>query len=294
MSNLILDTLTSAAQTSGDSNIADAYRQLAHVVGVTLTGQPLAPDKPLTPTQIIFLRNALNHLSPAQLTPLLAAADLVQQAVSGVIVNASVTGNTVVNQHIDTVSGGTVSMIGIQNTNGVPKTKGDTLPKPPNGFAAAAQAAAKMIQFEGKDAPPADHGQVEWAHDVFISYSRKDGAWARRVYADLRSNGLLVWMDDQLTPGTPSWQTALEKAIRAAGCVVVLLSPAAKASEWLEREINFAQTHHRPIVPLLVVGDEKSSIPLALSNIQWTPIRDGREYRANFPRVVTAVREFNS
>jgi len=282
MSNLILDTLTSTAQTSGDSNIADAYRQLAHVVGITLTGQPLAPDKPLTPTQIVFLRNALNHLSPAQLTPLLAAADLVQQAVSGVIV----TGNTVVNQHIDTVSGGTVTMIGVQNT------KGDTLPKPPNGFAAAAQAAAKMIQFEGKAAPPTE--QVEWAHDVFISYSRKDGAWARRVYADLRSNGLLVWMDDQLTPGTTSWQTALEKAIRAAGCVVVLLSPAAKASEWLEREINFAQTHHRPIVPLLVVGDEKSSVPLALSNIQWTPIRDGREYRANFPRVVTAVREFNT
>jgi hypothetical protein len=77
--------------------------------------------------------------------------------------------------------------------------------------------------------------------DVFLSYSRTDGAIMRRVSDDLRKHGFLVWNDEALEPGTPSWKDAIEAAIEGAKTVVAMLSPEAKKSEWIERELDYAR-----------------------------------------------------
>jgi formylglycine-generating enzyme required for sulfatase activity len=109
--------------------------------------------------------------------------------------------------------------------------------------------------------------------DIFLSYSRLDRAAMHAVYAALRGAGFSVWIDEGLEPGTPSWIEAIEEALEQAQAMVALLSPHAKASTWVRREISYAQAQHRHVFPLLIDGEQATSVPLNLSEVHWI---DGR------------------
>lgn len=90
----------------------------------------------------------------------------------------------------------------------------------------------------------------------------------------LSGAGLTVWTDENLTPGTAAWTRAIEKAIREAKLVVIILSPDAKNSDWVERELAVAQDSCRiPVFPILVRGDEHTAIPLRLAATQFADAR---------------------
>jgi formylglycine-generating enzyme required for sulfatase activity len=110
--------------------------------------------------------------------------------------------------------------------------------------------------------------------DVFLSYTRKDAEAMRRVQEGLRAAGLSVWTDEGLEAGTKSWRAAIEEAVKQAPVMVVLLSPDAKASQWVENETGYAQTLKKPVLPILIAGDTDISIPISLINVQWV---DGRK-----------------
>jgi hypothetical protein len=109
---------------------------------------------------------------------------------------------------------------------------------------------------------------------VFISYSRKDQDVMRRIVRYLGERGIKVWVDhEKLIPGTPIWEEEIEKAIRTASAAIVVMSPDSKDSEWVRREISLADQNHKQIFPLLVRGDEDSSITLRLITRQFIDMR---------------------
>lgn len=113
---------------------------------------------------------------------------------------------------------------------------------------------------------------------VFMSYSRRDNDVMRRVVSFLRKEGIKVWVDNEkLIPGTPIWEEEIEKAIRNAPAIIVVLSPDSKNSEWVRREIGLADQYRRRVFPLLVRGDEETSISLRLINRQFVDIRENEE-----------------
>lgn len=108
----------------------------------------------------------------------------------------------------------------------------------------------------------------------FMSYSREDTVKQRRIVRELRERGLSIWVDvENLTPGTPTWEREVEKAIRDAMGIVVLLSPEANNSEWVRREISFGEQHRKRIFPVLIEGDDHTSTPLRLANHQRVDLR---------------------
>lgn len=115
--------------------------------------------------------------------------------------------------------------------------------------------------------------------DIFLSYSRRDSRLMRRVRADLRAEGFNVWTDENLKPGTPSWMQGIEAAIGSAMCIIVLLSPDSRKSEWVEKELSTAKIHRKQIIPLLARGDERTSVPILLSNTQYADVRTETEYK---------------
>ncbi len=124
---------------------------------------------------------------------------------------------------------------------------------------------------------------------VFLSYAREDAATMRRVRDLLTDEGIAVWSDENLTPGTASWQTAIEKALEAAGCVVVLLSPDARGSQWVTNELSYAATHEVAVFPALVRGDERDAVPIQLINAQRVDAR--QRFLAAMQQLVDAVRD---
>jgi TolB protein len=90
----------------------------------------------------------------------------------------------------------------------------------------------------------------------------------------LRARGIDVWTDEHLTPGTPSWEFAIEQSLRDAGALVVLMSPRSNSEEsYVRREVAYALSQDKPIFPVLIDGDETSAVPFSLIGHQYVDIR---------------------
>ena len=125
----------------------------------------------------------------------------------------------------------------------------------------------------------------------FMSYSREDTVKQRRIVKELRERGINIWVDvENLTPGTPTWEREIEKAIRGAMGIVVLLSPESNNSEWVRREISFGEQHRKRIFPVLIEGDDNTSTPLRLANHQHVDLRT--RFEAGLDELAAAIRDY--
>src|SRR5215208_5240390 len=128
------------------------------------------------------------------------------------------------------------------------------------------------------------------ASHFFVSYSREDANLQRRIIAELRGRGINVWVDvEHLIPGSPAWEREIERAIRAAAGIIVLLSPDANNSEWVRREISFGDDNEKRIFPVLIHGDEDDSVPLRLSSHQRVDLR--RDFDGGITELEKALRD---
>jgi TIR domain len=76
-----------------------------------------------------------------------------------------------------------------------------------------------------------------YQYDVFVSYSRSDQAWARRIVDDLRAQKLKVFFDqDRLEAGAP-WNDQLREALKFSRSLVLVWTDShAKTSDWVSKE----------------------------------------------------------
>jgi len=128
------------------------------------------------------------------------------------------------------------------------------------------------------------------APHFFISYSREDANLQRRIVAELRGRGMNVWVDiENLIPGSPAWEREIERSIRAAAGIIVLLSTDSNNSEWVRREISFAEQNEKRIFPVLIRGNEDDSIPLRLSNHQRVDLR--KDFHKGLDELANALKD---
>jgi len=117
---------------------------------------------------------------------------------------------------------------------------------------------------------------------VFISYSRRDDITMRKIAFHLRDKGFKIWVDNEkLIPGTAAWEEAIESAIKDAFIIIVILSPDSKGSEWVRREITYADQFGKRIFPVLASGTEEMSLPLRLITRQYIDLRTDEEAGLN-------------
>jgi TIR domain len=70
---------------------------------------------------------------------------------------------------------------------------------------------------------------------VFVSHSHADNDFCRRLVQTLRNTGLSVWYDEQnLSAGYLT--STIERELRQADAFLVVLSPAAVESQWVQSE----------------------------------------------------------
>ena len=68
---------------------------------------------------------------------------------------------------------------------------------------------------------------------VFVSYSRDDQPYVRELESALRERGFEVWIDDRLGSGDRWWRE-IDLAIRGCAAFIVVMTPEAGKSEWVE------------------------------------------------------------
>ena len=95
-------------------------------------------------------------------------------------------------------------------------------------------------------AAPGDQ-QVPRPQEVFISYSRKDKDFVRRLDESLKDRGREAWVDWEDIRPTEEWMQAIYAAIEGADTFVFVLTPDSVASVVCGREIAHAERflHYR-------------------------------------------------
>lgn len=103
----------------------------------------------------------------------------------------------------------------------------------------------------------------------------------------LNELGLSAWTDADLRPGE-NWSLAIGQAIQQADAIVFLLSPAAVASEWVQREIEHAIVSPRfkdRLVPVKIKPITRIPPILTLFNV----IDATRNVRQTAAKVAAAI-----
>ena len=111
----------------------------------------------------------------------------------------------------------------------------------------------------------------------FLSYSRKDEAFALRLAKALRDQGIRVWVDQLDIRPSEHWDRAIERAVRESRGIIVLLSPRSVASDNVADEISFAIDNGKSVLPVMI---EACSLPLRIARMQVI------DATCNFPKVV--------
>ncbi len=126
--------------------------------------------------------------------------------------------------------------------------------------------------------------------DVFISYSRKDIAFARLLHEALVENGLETWIDWQDIPPSADWLAEVYEAIEAADAFVFIISETSLASEICGLEINHANKHNKRLIPIVIKDVEAEKVPRELSVLNWIFFDNaGEKFAEAMEDLVTAI-----
>ena len=82
-------------------------------------------------------------------------------------------------------------------------------------------------------------------YSCFISYSSKDDAFARRLYADLQSRNVRCWFAPEDLKWGDKIRTGIDDAIHLHDKLLLVLSKSSVASGWVEREVKTALAEER-------------------------------------------------
>ena len=103
---------------------------------------------------------------------------------------------------------------------------------------------------------------------IFISHSHNDEMFARKVASFLEDQGLDVWeASNEIFPGD-NWAAKISQGLQESNAMVVLLTPDALKSIWVQRDVEYAlgaQEYSERLIPVLVDPDKI----IAEDDIPW-------------------------
>ena len=112
--------------------------------------------------------------------------------------------------------------------------------------------------------------------EIFFSHASADRVIADEITLKLRRAGLKVWYSKTHIKGAQQWQAEIGKALQRCDWFVVMLTPAAVKSKWVERELAYALQHdqyNKQIVPLLLKTCAYERLHWTLGAIQMIDLR---------------------
>lgn len=122
-------------------------------------------------------------------------------------------------------------------------------------------------------------------HKIFISYSRKDITFIRKLAGDLEATSYDVWWDLTDLRGGDDWVKKIPAAIQESDFFVIVLTPNSIQSEWVQKEYTQALNFRKKIIPIMF---EQCDVPFALNTINFVNFM-GTDYIASFRNLLSSL-----
>lgn len=122
---------------------------------------------------------------------------------------------------------------------------------------------------------------------VFISYSRRDQVFARRLFDGLEHAGFDSWADWEGIPYSAEWWKEIEKGIVESDAFLCVISPNYLASKICNEELAFARKLNKRIIPVVrravreADGRFVAEIRQALYDADWAGLAEENEHAAS-------------
>ena len=99
---------------------------------------------------------------------------------------------------------------------------------------------------------------------VFISYSRKDMAFADRLESALKSHGIESLIDRTEIVAFEDWWKRIEALIVQADTIIFVISPDSTASDVCHKEVAFAASLNKRFAPIVCRRVDAQAVPQTL------------------------------
>jgi len=101
---------------------------------------------------------------------------------------------------------------------------------------------------------------------IFVSYSRKNEPFARKLARALSDAGVDVWIDVEDIPAGMKWSSAIQQGLDRANLMIVVISPESMASNNVEDEWQYYLDNKKPVIPVLL---EPARLHFQLARLQY-------------------------
>ena len=129
--------------------------------------------------------------------------------------------------------------------------------------------------------------------DLFISYSRKDAEFVRKIHASFTSLKRDIWVDFEDIPLSADWWQEIQKGIDASHAFVFIITPDSIASDICNQEIDYALKSNKRFIPVLHRELKADSIKTQLNRVvsshNWIYMRDTDNYDHAFEKLIKTV-----
>jgi WD40 repeat protein len=125
--------------------------------------------------------------------------------------------------------------------------------------------------------------------DVFVSYSRRDSEFVRRLADSVAGHGKDVWIDTDGIADTEVFPKAIKRAIEQSDSFLFVITPASVASSYCENEVEYARVLQKRIVPVLRDPVADGELPEQIRDRNWIPFTDGDDFETAVGRLVSAL-----
>jgi len=105
---------------------------------------------------------------------------------------------------------------------------------------------------------------------IFISHSHEDGDFTEILRSKLEQAGFGIWTDAALRGGE-DWRKGIDQAIREAFSLIAVMTPEAKASEYVTYEWAFAVGAKVKVIPIML---KRTNLHPRLESLQYLDFTD--------------------
>ena len=127
-------------------------------------------------------------------------------------------------------------------------------------------------------------------NELFISYSRKDQVFVRKLHQGFTAIDRDIWVDWEDIPLTADWWEAIQRGIERANDFVFVISPDSVASEVCRKEVDYAIQCRKRLVPILYREVfSRRQVPEAIAQHNWIFFRDQDLFEDAFRALVAAI-----
>ena len=126
--------------------------------------------------------------------------------------------------------------------------------------------------------------------DVFISYSRSDSDFARKLNDTLQMQGKTTWFDQESIASGSDFQQEIYRGIKACDNFLFVLSPRSIHSPYCADEVEYAASLNKRFVTLLHQPIATDGLHPELAKVQWIDFSSSQQdFNAYFNQLVRTL-----